>query len=136
MTTAPISPARGVDNGNWGGDNIGYAGAHHRIQRVRGSARQHQCVVCEGPAATWAYDGKDLDQKIGEKNGCVVAYSTDPAHYQPMCRPCHQRYDAPPACPAGHTEFKVGRRGNGALFRVCVICSAEAKRRSARKAIA
>lgn len=71
-----------------------YEVAHQRLQAVRGPARNYACVSCGKPAAHWAYDHDDLNEQVDPKRDC--RYSADPAHYQPMCIPCHWTFDEHP----------------------------------------
>ena len=57
----------------------GYAGAHHRVYRARGRAKDQICVSCGKPARHWAWI-HDTDPG-------------DPQNYQPMCASCHHAYD-------------------------------------------
>jgi hypothetical protein len=84
-------PRRGELNGNWQGDDVGYIAVHDRMRRRfrLGSATNHTCTVCGGQAAHWAYDHADPNEKTSD----LGPYSTDPAHYIPMCVPCHKAYD-------------------------------------------
>ncbi|WP_156623081.1 hypothetical protein [Mycobacterium sp. 1164966.3] len=73
---------------------IGYRGAHMRVLAARGRASAYPCVGdCGRPAADWAYDNADPDELVSTVNGAPRRYSLDPARYQPMCRPCHKRFD-------------------------------------------
>jgi hypothetical protein len=83
----------GPDSPTWKGDTVGYIGAHMRLRRGRGSARQYSCVECRQPAADWAYDYADQNQKSGVHDGRILVYSTDPARYIPMCKSCHKIFD-------------------------------------------
>lgn len=74
----------------WRGENVGYAGAHRRVKKARGSASEYACVNCSGPARDWAYDRTDPDEKISEDG---MVYSTRIDHYQPMCVACHRAFD-------------------------------------------
>lgn len=89
-------PPRGERNNSWRGDNILSGAAHRRVVVLRGPASSHPCINCGDPAKHWAYDHKDPDEKpnvttaSGRNPG---PYSVKPEHYQPMCVPCHKRYD-------------------------------------------
>ena len=89
----------GVDSQRWQGDDIAYHSAHARVHRLKGKASNHSCVNCGARAADWAYDHQDESEKVGPAhNGggvvSIVRYSTDPDHYQPMCKCCHRKFDA------------------------------------------
>ena len=47
------------------------------------SAKITPCVVCREPATHLGYDGLDPDEQRDPYTG--RAYSTDMAHYQPLC---------------------------------------------------
>lgn len=68
-----------------------YAAAHHRLRTTRDNAVAHLCDNCGGNADEWAYDHSDPDERHDDRGR---AYSLDPAHYRPMCGPCHRRFDA------------------------------------------
>jgi endogenous inhibitor of DNA gyrase (YacG/DUF329 family) len=72
-----------------------YRTVHQRLQRDRGRASDYPCAGgCGRPAAQWAYDNADPDERTSIENGYVVPYSTSADHYQPLCVPCHKRFDA------------------------------------------
>lgn len=79
--------------------------AHNSNRRARGRASLQRCEHCGGQAAEWALNH--------EKEGIVTLrdrfgeYSAEPMDYIALCKPCHQRFDAPTVCPQGHE--KVGR---------------------------
>ena len=68
-----------------------YSGAHGRTRLRRGSASEHDCISCRAPADDWAYQHDDPMEVIDELGR---PYSLDPLHYEPMCKPCHRRFDA------------------------------------------
>lgn len=72
-----------------------YAAVHKRLTRTLGPAAQFECADCSGPAHEWSYSGGDPAElrapATSTHPGC--AYSLDPAHYSPRCRPCHRRRD-------------------------------------------
>ena len=84
-----------------------YGAVHTRLERDRGLASTHVCE-CGAPATEWAYDNADPDEiyEIEREPFRVRRYSTDPAHYRPMCHSCHFRFDARTIthCKRGH-EF-------------------------------
>jgi hypothetical protein len=78
----------GEANPTWKGDDVGYGAAHDRVRRALGPARNYTCQ-CGDNAAHWAYDHADHN----EKDDPMGPYSTDLAHYQPMCVSCHKTLD-------------------------------------------
>lgn len=71
-----------------------YQGAHWRVRRDRGSAKDYICA-CGAPATDWAYQHDDPDERISTSarhNG--VHYSIHPEHYTAMCHSCHVLLDA------------------------------------------
>lgn len=83
---------------NWKGGVEAYGYTHVKIRRLKGSASEHICIECGAPAEHWAYDHTDPDEQTCPKGR---VYSTDPSHYQPMCRPCHATMDA------GHRNLRL-----------------------------
>ena len=75
-----------------------YATVHHQLRRTRGRASEYRCQLCPSPATQWAYDHKDPDECMGvfDSTGRLAPYSLDPAHYLPLCKPCHTHLDKPP----------------------------------------
>lgn len=73
---------------------VGYRAAHARVQAARGPATCYPCAGdCGRPAGEWAYDNADPDELVATVNGAVRRYSLDSDRYQPLCRPCHRRFD-------------------------------------------
>jgi hypothetical protein len=76
---------------------VGYAGAHDRVESVRGRAKDHLCVDCLGPAHDWSYDHADPAERhealTTRGRTYEVPYSLDPNHYAPRCITCHRRFD-------------------------------------------
>lgn len=75
---------------NWAGDDVGYSGAHDRVDRIKGKVSMHSCSVCQRRATDWAYDHLDPDARFDPVHG---PYSANPGHYWPLCRSCHVRFD-------------------------------------------
>ncbi len=71
-------------------DQLGYVGAHARIRVTRGPASAQECGHCGGPAAHWAYDHGDSQERLDPRG---FPYSLDPAHYLPLCVGCHLAFD-------------------------------------------
>lgn len=67
-----------------------YASAHMAIRAALGAASTYPCLLCQGPAEQWAFQGCD-EPLIDKING--LAYSTDPRHYEAMCKRCHRALD-------------------------------------------
>lgn len=81
---------------------VKYVSMHARVARIRRKAAAHLCAHCSVQAEEWAYDHADPDEVTGTTSrGIVVAYSLDPAHYMPLCRACHSRFDV------GHSENRT-----------------------------
>ena len=97
----PSTRRRGSDSPRWN-PNPGYDAVHQRVRSSRGPASRQQCVNCGHQAAHWAYDhgdGKELYERV---NGSVTPYSLDIERYQPMCSPCHKRFDLAHLDSVGH----------------------------------
>lgn len=67
-----------------------YYAMHERLRRQLGSASRHDCADCGGQAAEWAYDGLDEHEQVRDRR----RFSSNTAHYMPMCVPCHRAYDS------------------------------------------
>jgi hypothetical protein len=72
---------RGADNPNWGGDQISYAGAHLRVNRLRGQPKE--CEHCGTTDADIYYDWANLTGNY-----------TDPEDYIRLCAKCHFWFDS------------------------------------------
>jgi cell division protein FtsN len=48
-----------------------------------GNAKATPCALCGEPASHWSYDGLDPDEQRDPHTG--RSWSTDMAHYQPLC---------------------------------------------------
>lgn len=84
---------RGDRNANWTGDAATYSAVHQRVKKVRGAASEHRCK-CDATARQWAYQHGDPNERIGPMhNGELAPYSTNIQAYEPMCVPCHKKYD-------------------------------------------
>ena len=78
-------------------DVVTYLGAHDRVRRDRGRAKDHSCVDCGAPAAHWSYnhsDPNELSGPQGSKGTTPYPYSLDSAFYDPRCSSCHTKFDA------------------------------------------
>ncbi|MEU4680659.1 hypothetical protein [Micromonospora sp. NPDC023737] len=70
-----------------------YDSVHKLVNRVRGSATAHRCR-CGKQAEQWAYSHADPDVlRDGQGREQGKPFSPNPAHYSPMCRSCHARFD-------------------------------------------
>lgn len=70
-----------------------YDSAHKLVNKVRGSATAHRCR-CGKQAEQWAYSHADPDvMRDGHGREQGKPFSPNPAHYSPMCRSCHARFD-------------------------------------------
>jgi hypothetical protein len=104
--------ARGYCQAHWAQDRAGrplrlitkydirtacsYSGAHTRIRRIWGSARDYPCLECGDPAREWAYLGGDPEELYTEKPNKLLgymAYSRFPEFYGPLCTRCHRQRD-------------------------------------------
>lgn len=72
----------------------GYVTAHRWIWDTKGKASEHECVQCGAEGQDWAYDGEDPMEVVAQFTHKGLAYSLNPDHYQPMCKPCHGAFDA------------------------------------------
>lgn len=75
----------------------GYYSVHFQLSEVCGSASEHQCADCGGPASDWSYNHA-ADVEISEwvrvrGKPALRRYSLDPDDYAPRCRSCHTRLD-------------------------------------------
>lgn len=70
-----------------------YDAAHRQVRKAKGRASAFICR-CGKRAEQWAYTHSDLDvQHDTDGREAGRPFSPDPAHYVPMCRSCHIRYD-------------------------------------------
>lgn len=76
-------------------DVMQYAGAHGKVRMAKGLPSQHLCEHCGKQAEEWSYKGSDPDELIGvdRRNGELRKYSLNIDYYQPLCVPCHRRFD-------------------------------------------
>lgn len=74
---------------------LSYNGAHGVVKRERGRAVEHRCAHCDAQASTWAYDHADPHELVqGHGSNAGMSYSLDVWRYLPLCRLCHERFDA------------------------------------------
>src|ERR1035437_4956649 len=83
----------GNANPGWIGDNVKYAGQHHRLYTARGKAKDFGCEHCSNQAQHWAYDHTDPDEHYEMRDGYLLPFSTDLERYLPLCRSCHATFD-------------------------------------------
>lgn len=81
----------GAAHPRWRGNLITYATAHKRVEAARGAASSHACVDCGRPARDWSFWKGECDTRMVDATG--KPYCTHPAHYDPRCRDCHNRFD-------------------------------------------
>lgn len=86
-----------------------YGVVHYLLQKQRGRASAHQCVDCGRPARQWAYDHKDVFERIDEYAHPPMVFSVNFEHYQPMCLACHKALDNE------HAGRPAGRARHGTL---------------------
>lgn len=87
----PMSEYRGDRHPGWKGGTVSYSAAHSRVDAALGAPADHLCVDgCGRRADDWSYDQCDPAELRDRRHG---AYSPDPAHYAPRCRPCHLSFD-------------------------------------------
>ena len=65
-----------------------YHRAHRAVERARGKAKDHTCLVCGQPAYDWAL--KTELHIFGSRS-----YSDNVDDYEPLCRSCHRMRDVP-----------------------------------------
>ena len=88
---SPLAGRTGDLNPMWAGDDVGYGGVHIRLRKEFGPASDYTCHHCDGPAADWAYDHGDPDERTSPDG---LRYSIKgPRHYVPLCSRCHLRFD-------------------------------------------
>jgi hypothetical protein len=92
----PLRVARrsGPDHQDWTGADASYVAVHHRLRRANGPASAQQCRHCSRRAAEWGYDHADPNERVADVQGFPCAYSSDLAHYIPLCKSCHRTLDA------------------------------------------
>ena len=79
-----------------GSYELPYNNMHQKVRRVRGKASEHDCS-CGQPARHWAYNHSGVDEAQGFGDGYgagqLMTYSYDVDQYDPMCVPCHKKFD-------------------------------------------
>jgi hypothetical protein len=79
---------------NW---STAYSASHDRVRAARGPASRWRCIACGDRAEQWAYRSGSPREIAGTvRDGGKtkhMAWSPDPADYDPMCQPCHGRQD-------------------------------------------
>lgn len=70
----------GANHHKWRGDEVGYSGAHRRLEKAK--PKTGRCEQCGSEGYTeYAYKGSALE------------YSADPDDYRELCSSCHHRWD-------------------------------------------
>ena len=69
-----------------------YSGVHDRMNQTD-PASNHPCSECGTTTQRreWAYEHTDIDEMVDPATG--FPFSTNPAHYRPLCVSCHRRLD-------------------------------------------
>ena len=70
----------GSANANWKGSDVGYSGAHRRLDALHGKPKS--CVECGTKDKRKSYDWANLSGKFD-----------DPKDYKRLCRSCHSKLD-------------------------------------------
>lgn len=86
-----------------------YGVVHYLLRKARGAASEHQCIECGRPARHWAYDHRDVFERIDENAIPPMLFSVNFDHYQPMCQECHKALDN------AHAGSGAGRARHGTL---------------------
>lgn len=76
-------------------DVIQYHAAHDKVRDAKGWPSQYPCEHCGKPAEEWSYKGNAPDELMGPSGpgGKPRRYSLNVEYYQPLCIPCHRRFD-------------------------------------------
>lgn len=69
---------------------VSYYGAHVRLRKERGKARDHRCVDCKGPADEWSLTDRS-NVLVDARDGSTYSLKLD--DYDPRCRSCHRSRD-------------------------------------------
>ena len=126
--------ATGADSLSWKGDDVSYHAAHARVRNARGSASQWPCEECDNPAAQWAYDHQDPNEKSATFGDRTIAYSTDVNRYRALCRGCHVKLDRVSGwpkrteCANGHAFDETNTRVTPTGERACRACARDRAR--------
>ena len=91
---------------------ISYMGAHKRLERERGPAKDHPCEFCAQPAHHWSYKGNSAQEIRGphsKRQPAETAWSPDPRDYRPLCASCHRVYDGLARMPAAVVSGLLSR---------------------------
>lgn len=125
-------PRTGAQHSSWKGDAAGYSAIHLRM------SSQPRPDACESCGATdtrfeWALRA-EVDRSTCLRSSEGYAYSTDPADYVNLCKPCHNDLDLSlEECRKGHPlsgDNLYIQPGNGKRF--CRAC--QEQRRAERTA--
>lgn len=100
-TTADPEGPRGPKNPSWKGEGATYSSVHARMCRT---PRPAACETCgrKGVRFEWALRG-EVDRSTCLRSPEGYAYSTNPADYANLCKPCHNALDlSRDECRRGH----------------------------------
>ena len=71
-----------------------YKAMHRRVWSRFGSASNYDCVDCGKQAYDWSYTHGCSDELVSiEHEYLGFTFCPHVDHYEPRCRPCHDRYD-------------------------------------------
>lgn len=120
--------AYGSDNPAWKGDSAGYKAVHLRMCNQPRPSECANCGTTEG-RMEWALRG-DVPRDDLPRSPEGWSYSTDPAHYTNLCKPCHNRLDlGRDRCREGHLlsgDNLYIQPSNGKRF--CRMCQSRRRR--------
>lgn len=122
-TTEARKPLSGSDNPSWKGDQASYASVHARMTRQPRPAACAKCGTTEGRFEWALKHDTPADCLLYSSEG--YAYSTNPEHYENLCKPCHNKLDlgAGDTCRRGHPrtpENLYVQPSNGKTY--CKLC--------------
>lgn len=92
-TTDKSPPRTGPKNPAWKGDAATYCSVHLRMSTKLRPETCADCGTSEG-RFEWALK-PDVDRRTCLMSPAGYPYSTDPADYINLCKPCHNRLDHP-----------------------------------------
>lgn len=78
-------------------EELSYMGAHQRVRRARGPAKEYPCEFCGAAAYQWSYRGGSALEQRGPHSPAhatkEMAWSPEPSDYDPLCVSCHRALD-------------------------------------------